>query len=448
LFTKSSVASVALANRELLLILGLAFVVRLTALGPVHAGGYTSDEREYSSMAHRLAGGGEFVDSNGERSTRSPLFPFALAGILKSFGGRLIIPELVGCVLGTLVVLLVYLLGMSVWNMRQAALISAGVTAVYPGLVIYSALLQTETLYIVFFLLALLAASRAAKAPAGLTMITLGIVGGLAALTRAVFAGFFPLLLLLILWERRHAWRSSLAPLVLALVVFCLVLAPWTARNYAVHHAVIPISSGGGNSLLTGNNPFATGTWRTAEGFDLWYEARAREMGVEDVDRLPEVQKSTLSGKIALDYIFSHPLEVARLLVKKSYVYWIYPITHSDSDIPVQAVAVGCDFILLLGSVLGILAAGNQGAWRMPLYVAMFFFFVTQVVLHAEARFRLPVVPLLGVLFGGGLASLIDGGGAHTLISPGRTRTAFGAAALLITAIYVLTGVLFVTGSL
>jgi hypothetical protein len=279
-------------------------------------------------------------------------------------------------------------------------------------------------------------------------MVILGVVGGLAALTRAVFAGFFPILLLLLWRERKEARRSSFFPLALASMVFCLVLAPWTARNYVIHHAVIPISSGGGNALLTGNNPFATGTWRTAEGFDLWYEARARELGVASVDRIPEVEKSALSGKIAREYMLSHPLDVLRLLIKKSYIFWIYPITHSDSNIPVQAVAVGCDFILLLGSLLGILVSGSQGVWRVPLYAAMIFFFLTQVVLHAEARFRLPIVPVLALFFGGGLSLLTSGMGVRAFLSPRKRRAAFVAAVLLITAVYVLTGVLFIGGSI
>src|SRR5262245_58247735 len=87
-----------------------SFVLRMAVVPIIHQYGYKSDEAEYISMARNMAHGGAFVDTNGERSARSPLFSIALAGIFTLTGDSLIIPHLLLCLLGTLVVALSYLL--------------------------------------------------------------------------------------------------------------------------------------------------------------------------------------------------------------------------------------------------------------------------------------------------------------------------------------------------
>jgi 4-amino-4-deoxy-L-arabinose transferase-like glycosyltransferase len=436
------------SHSTLVLITCVALGARLSFFMPVHAQGYTSDEREYVSMARQLVDSKDFIDSNGERSTRAPLFPLFLAGLFKATGGSVIIAQLVGCILGTIVVVLGYLLSMQVWNDRQAALVAAALIAVYPGLVIYSGLLQTETLYIAFFLLALWFAYRTMDNTRSLTLAGLGLVSGLAALTRVVYLGFFPLLLALLLWKRRTNGAPGGGKVVLALALFCVVTAPWTIRNYEIHHALVPISSGGGNSLLTGSNPYATGTWRVEEGFEQWYSEQAKGFGVADVTALSETERSELSGRIAREYIRTHPLDVLRLVMKKAHILLVYPITHSDSLVPLQALAVGFDFLLVLGAAVGIVASFRGRGRPGIIYASIVFFVLVQLVFHSESRFRLPLLPLVCMLFGVGIATVVDKDRLKELFSVKENTYGVLAAVTLVMVVYVLTGVLFLKGSL
>jgi 4-amino-4-deoxy-L-arabinose transferase-like glycosyltransferase len=402
-----NIAAFLRSHRELLFIVGVALFVRLAAVIPVHAGGYTSDEKEYVSMGRHLAHGGSFIDSNGERSTRAPLLPYALALIDRWLGESLVLPHIMGALIGTAIVILGYVLSMRVLGDHASALIASGVIAVYPGLMIYAGMLQTETLYTAFLLLAFLFAYRIIDSGSWKDSVALGIVSGLASLTRVVFVGFLPLLLVMIWWEKR--WEGKAALLLLyACVVWMVVLAPWTIRNYTIYHAWIPVSSGGGNTLLTGNNPFATGTWKSEAGFEEWYRQKALEHGVQNVERLNELQHSDVSRTIALEYMKDHPLKVLVLAMKKAYIFWIYPIAHTDSNVPLQAAIALVDGILLFGVAIGCVAIWDERSRLMPIYGAIIFFFITQVVLHAEARFRLPLVPLLCLVFGQGSSLVLD----------------------------------------
>jgi hypothetical protein len=434
-------------DRDVTFILAVALAVRIAAILPVHAGGYTSDEREYIAMSRTLAEGGEFIDSNGERSTRAPLFPYVLSTVARLFGPTLIVPHLLGCLLGALSVMLVYQLSIHIWAARQPALIAAAATAIYPGLVIYSTLLQTEILYIVFVLTTLLAVYRWADEGGIMSAVLIGIAAGCAALTRAVFFGFIPLLFLLGWALRRNAERK-VVDICLAVAACLIVLLPWSIRNYSIYHAIVPVSTGGGNSLLNGNNPFATGTWRVEEGFDEWYRQQAGEHGVVDITRLNEVERSSLSGTIAGEYITHHPWETIQRALTKAHIFLVYPIAHTDSDTPVQLMAVGADVILLMGVGLGLAVLPSTRGKMLLLGIAILFFFLVQVILHAEARFRLPLIPFLCLFFGWGGKVVAGRGGLKEILVQGRARRMVVTFSVAVGLVYGWTTWLFIKGSI
>lgn len=433
-------------DKALLVILAFALISRLVSMGPFHTGGYTSDEREYLKLAKTVASGQGFVDSNGEKSKRSPLYPIALGYLFRFFGGSLWLPHVIGCLLGTLIVALGYMLCMNLWDDRQVALFAAGAVAVYPGLVIYSGLLQTETLYIVFTLLAFVSAFKLTRSSNTVQGVLLGITSGLAALTRAVFLGFFPLLLSLTAWRRWNNDIRKILPVALALALFLLILMPWTVRNYGVHSTLVPISSWGGESLLIGNNPFATGTWSVKQGFNEWFKEEAARFGVADIGTLSEIGRRDLDRSIALDYIRTYPLHSIQLAVKKGFIFLVYPITSSDSYLPAQAAAVAFDFLLYVGAAIGFVATWDNRRRLVPLYVAFLFFGLVQVVLHSEARYRLPLVPLICLFFGWGAVILMDRARRLEFFTNRKLRIAAGALISSIVLVYCFTGWLFWEG--
>lgn len=383
--------------------MALAFFVRLLLVPFFHERGYTSDETEYISLARSLAAGNEFVDSNGAYSIRAPLFPYWLGFLFRVFGENIPLAHVINSLAGAALVPLVFHCGVQLFANAGAALVASVLVAIHPGLVIYSTLLQTETLYTVLLMLAFIALLDLYDTPTFRAALAFGFAAGLASLTRAVSVGLFPLLILALLVSKRQAITSILPKAVVAILAWCLALAPWTLRNYAVHEKVVPVSSGGGSSLLTGNNPYATGTWRVKSGFDEWLAGQARMRGVENIHELPEYEASSLEGRIAAAFIVENPWMAAKLAAKKAYIFWVFPITNSDSYLPPQFVAVMFDAMFYLLAGVGLVATRKLQPHLIPVYLAIAFYFCIHVVLHSEARFRLPVVPLLAL--SGGVAS-------------------------------------------
>lgn len=379
-------------NRRLLIVAAVAWALRLAAVIPVHAEGPTSDERDYLRLAARVAGGESFVDGDGEYSKRAPLLPLVLGTVQRIAGDALWPQYLLNAFLGALVVLLVGRLALDIWKNETVAAAAAWGSALYPGLVIYGAVLQTETLYIVLLLLACTLAVRLRDGAGVGTAAVLGLVGGLAALTRAAFLPFFLLLAIPAASGPGGGVRRFREPAI-ALGVFLLVLAPWTWRNYRVHEAFVPVSSVSGQLFLIGNNPYATGTWSTRPGFDAWYRAEAAKRGVEDPGIRQEVERDRLAARIGTDYVLAHPGEAVRGVVRKAHIFWVYPITHSDPAVPLQGVAVLADALLYLAALFGAVRMTGGRRRLLPVVAAIAFFFGLSLVLHAEARYRLPLVP-------------------------------------------------------
>jgi 4-amino-4-deoxy-L-arabinose transferase-like glycosyltransferase len=383
-------------------------IIRLLSLQPVHSNGYTSDESEYIRVAKTLEEGKEFIDSNGEYSTRAPLFPFWLSGVFRIAGEGLTIPLILNCLLGVFLIYLLYSLCLEMTGLQTESLIAAGAVAASPGLITYSVLLQSETLSLMFFLTALLFAFRFTKSSSILDAVVVGICCGFAALTRAVFLGYFPALLLLMWFMRQKKNIPAPRPLVAAAILFVMVLGPWTIRNYSLHHRIIPVSSGGGNSLLTGNNPFATGTWRAEPGFSEWFRQQAAENGVADVDALSETERSSLAGTIAVEYMMSHPLDIMSLMVKKAHILLIYPVTGIETSSAGQGMAVIFDYFFYVVSAAGLLWLRKRRESMILITGTACYFIILHLILHAESRFRLPVVLPLCIFAGVGVKLLFD----------------------------------------
>lgn len=435
------------AHRDVLFIALVAFILRLSTVVPLHEQGYTSDEKEYIALAVKLSHGEPFRDSNGERSTKAPLWPFLLAMLFKLFGEGLFVPHVLNCAAGALAIPLGFSLAMEATGDRRVALAGAAVMALYPGLIIYATVLQTETLYIALLLWAVLWLARAQKETSWRNGLMLGLVAGLAALIRAVFIGFFPVMLLMLLWMRRNAPRTAALTIGAAFLMWCAVLAPWTIRNYALHGAFVPVSSWGGISLLLGNNPYSTGTWSSKPGFNEWVEKNAEQRGLH-LAQTNEIERSALGRALALEFVTEHPMDALSLTVKKLYMYAVYPIAHSDTATALQAVCVAADIMLYLLAGLGVVALGNARRTCASWFVAIMFFTATHVLMHVEARYRLPLVPFIALLAGSGVTLLMDTQRLRAFLHIRRHRWIVGAWVMVVAMVYAYTGWLFLSGKL
>lgn len=180
-----------------------------------------------------------FVWSTGIRDAASaghpPLWIFTLAP-LAEFG--LLTPttaRLMSCLAGAAAV---FLVGLVAWRMagERAGLLAAAFAAVYPAWLFADASGMAESLYAALVAGAVLALLAVRADPRLRHAVMLGVLVGLAALTRTEGLLLLPFVALPFLWRRRRA-------LAVASLTAALVVVPWTIRNAIVLDRFVPVST-------------------------------------------------------------------------------------------------------------------------------------------------------------------------------------------------------------
>lgn len=187
-------------------------------------------------------------------SNYAPGLPLLIGGLFEITGsdsGRT--ARVVLALLASLAIPLGFLLGRRLAG-ENAGLVGAGLIAFYPTLIGDSGMLLTEslagTLLIGAVMMLLVARDRSRVYLWGLA----GILFGLTAMVRPEYLGIL-LVIALVSWLVRPSGslsRNAIGPAALVLGAV-LVITPWTARNLFDEGRLIPLSTGGGQTLFSGS---------------------------------------------------------------------------------------------------------------------------------------------------------------------------------------------------
>jgi len=380
----------------LIFIFFLAFILRLAYAFSERIRPF-ADAAHYHRFAISISSGKGYFEKEektageyGEALNWPPFYPFFLALAYKIMGHKYTAVWIIQALLGALSCVWVYFLAKAIFNQR-VAVFSAFIAAVYFDLIIYSAMLLTETLYIflilVFFLLFLKKRYVAA-----------GVLAGLSALTRPIIMIFY---LFLFFWEWR---REKTAKVCWFLLLLLLTIMPWIARNYFVYHRLLPITAGWDN-LWSGNNPRANG-----------------ENILPRENDIPNPEGTYLSFndhalKEAVAFILGHPGRVFLLVLRKLSIFfslvrinawWLYTNSSGISGIILSAalsfLLSSCIFLLGIAGVVFSWRQNSRGKSLLRYFILLCL--LSLIPFYFNVRFRLPVYPFL-IIFMGYLLSVL-----------------------------------------
>ena len=182
---------------------------------------------------------------------RLPGYPFFIAAIYSVFGhGNNTAVRVAQAVVDTGTCILIALVAFT-WTIRderkhRAALIALALAAVCPFTAIYVATILTEVLTNFLAVSMVLTATFAFKATARkraiVWWIVTGLIAAIAVLFRpdsGLFAAAIGLTLMLSSWRR---FREATLYAAIFSIAFCLVLVPWTIRNWRLFHVFQPLA--------------------------------------------------------------------------------------------------------------------------------------------------------------------------------------------------------------
>jgi 4-amino-4-deoxy-L-arabinose transferase-like glycosyltransferase len=357
------------------------------------------DGREFHLLANVLAQTGRYLQPfqylylhhTVPTTEKPPLYPALLA--LPSWLGldSYAAHRVVSCLLGAAAVVLIGLLGRRVGGDR-IGLLAGSIAAVYPALWMLDASLRSESLYLPLIALVLLLAYAR-------RFVWLGVVLGLAALTRSEALLLLPLLLVFLP-------RPRLRPALVAVGCCFLVIAPWLARNWITFDQPTAISTNEGG-LLAGANCHSAyytqliGTWACFPHNDLaWGENEA-------------VISDHLRSR-ALHYVGDHAGRVPAVVGVRVLRVWdlwsprsasAFEARIADRHMDAQRAAVASLYLLVPFAVAGAVVLRRRREPLGILIAPIVFVTLVAALSYGSTRFRVAAEPSIVVLGSVGLAA-------------------------------------------
>jgi 4-amino-4-deoxy-L-arabinose transferase-like glycosyltransferase len=404
-------------------ILALACVLRTAvAVAAVARNTYEQpDTNTYLVPAMSLVTHGRFESNGAPELARTPGYPVFLA-VAELLGDMVLVTLGLQVLLGTLTVWWVARLARAMGTGPTVAALAAGLYAVEPLAVIYTAKVMTESLFVAAVVAMLLLFTVWTVSGRLHTLIAAAALLAVACFVRPVLYYAPPLLAGVagvVAWRRHGRGARALVPAVLFFAVATVPLAAWQARNVRVAGytgfsaitdvnllyyraaAVVALRSGqqieevqrtwnhAGHDVLTGRDPATRASERSSNYRDM--RARARNILVNDP---AAVFRVTLAG-------------LARTMVGPGTAEWALLAGVTESPGPRLLVTVLLSVFLF--PVLALAAVGLYSRrWDVmaagPALATSTYLLVVSAGAEAYSRFRHPLMPVLCIFAASGAA--------------------------------------------
>ncbi|GAB4572204.1 MAG: hypothetical protein Kow0077_10930 [Anaerolineae bacterium] len=409
------------ARRWLVLILFGALAARLAFIG-LAGHTLTLQASGYDTYAVNIMSGHgytRFEDRTAD-SDLPPLYIFFLVGVYSTLGRSAVNVALVQTLFDLVTITLVYLIGRRAFpHSALPGLLGAAFTAFYPYMLFQDLSTNDTAIFTMLLMAGVYGAFRVADALAAnhtggalRWAVFIGVVYGLAALTKTVVVLMLPWLALW--WWRRGGFGRAFVVSAVAGLVLAAVVAPWAVRNSLLHGTLVLTSTNDGSNLHQGNNPLAAEY--LANGWDVQW------LSFDMPEGLNEIEQAAWHREQALKWLRENPDQWVRHFGQKFLTLWNPQITpYSVPPIERTSAAFVDDAVyqyetplfqlartvhvvyyapLLALAVAGLTLAVRQGQAVGPLMAVLLTITLAYVIFHPSTRYRMPADPAVFLLAG------------------------------------------------
>jgi glycerol uptake facilitator-like aquaporin len=384
---------------------------------------YEPDSAGYITLAVNMLAGKGFVNQSGQADTlRTPGYPLLILPFLWAkldIKYLILFQHLVRISLIIAAAIAAYALS----GQRRQALLSGLVLSIDLPFLKSANNLLTEIMFSAVLALVLLLLWRDAKqsAGAGMQQALAGLLSGTLVLIRPVALLFFvPAAAWILLARTRKQWRAAL----LFIVSFAVAPLLWSARNYR-QTGYFTVSSISGFSMMQER---AAGVLAIDEPGDFYGNLEKHQHELENAacrhwemlgrgcSQVSMPEKSRYYSQVGVRTVLEHPIAYSKLAARG---LGMTMLTGSPASL---AKLTGINFnraakLLLLYTAPAFLLSllGLSGYWRanrdffwMAALTCMYFVGISAGA-ESFARFRVPILPIYGILIANGTTLMIDG---------------------------------------
>lgn len=372
----------------------------------------TSDAGWYFNQAMGLARGVGYAEGGVPTAYWPPGYPLALSLIFKIFSPSLLAAQLFNIACAVASAWLVLDLGRRAFSSEVTGRAALLLLAIYPNSIGYIPLLFTETFYTALLLGGcwIIVVCRGLK-----RLFLAGVLFGIATLVKAQSLVVIPMIFLVsVLREQAESrnYKKMVMEIALTIVFAAFIVFPWSYRNHQVFGEWIAVSTNGGMTLLTGNNPSARGDYTPD---DPLVTSIPRTVATQvEVDREAKRRAINWITSNPEKFIGLIPLKIFRLWAPDGesewfwqrgfkaydrYEFW-FRVVRVVNQVYYVALIVG---FLIAGYLLfsGWLKAPKSKIdwWALPYFVALFPTAIA-VVFSGQSRFHFPIMPFIMMVNG------------------------------------------------
>ncbi len=310
-------------------------------------------------------------------------------------------------VIGSLTCVLIWFVGRRLFHHTpMIAAVAALAGTLYGPLIFFDGEVLPATLATFLNLAGLVLLLRCQDKPSATRYALAGVVFGLSALTVATVLTFVLAAAAFVWLDTR--WQYALAQRIRWPLAFlfgvALVITPVTLRNVFIGGDGVLISSNAGINFWVGNNAGYDDAVSIRPGWE-WDDLLARPRLEAHLERPSSA--SDFFMRESWEYIRAQPLDYARLLARKAFLFWHGEEIGRNQDIyfwrnysPILATTLWKSLIAfpfgLVGplALVGLVVAVRQRGISLPVTFVIVYT-LSVVAFFIMARYRVPLIPLL-----------------------------------------------------
>ena len=382
----------------------------------------------YHELATNLVEGNgyRFYPETAKTLTREPGYPIFLAGLQMTFGGSFTVVKITNVMLALATAWLLMQLTkriLAVTETQNALLVIAPpiLFLCHPGTLMAESRGGVEMMFAFLITLLMLTVIKAVDSNRWLDYLISGIVLGITVCVRSTPMLFpFVVLAYLLIFERKRVSKGmalrNIAVMILAMFV---VLSPWIARNYSLTGKFVPTASVLGVSAQAGQyinthlfegRPF----WlldreasrerdRQAEALGYPFEDGKEGYYQTFYNTDDEMKFSKyLFGTVVQEYR-KYPGLFVRCVAQNALNFWFagktWAATAANVVVQLPYIVLG-----LIGTFLGMRSKSARELGLLALFIG--YIMAVHLPILAQARYSVPLIPLLSIPASIGLVAL------------------------------------------
>jgi hypothetical protein len=318
-------------------------------------------------------------------------------------GPSVLAGQIANLICAALVFAITTMLGTSLFRDQMVGRAAVLLLMLYPNQIAYVPLLSTEIFYELTLLLGIYLLMRERL----LSALLAGLVFGVATLTKtqSIFLPGFILFGVFITSPSRRSFLALTKTMCAMYVTTMLVIVPWSCRNYMVFDAFIPVSTNGGWTLLTGNNPEANGDYtpNTVLAQGLTHDPAEQVT----MDRLARTRAVSWIKQNPIEFLLLMPKKLVRLWVPDGEAEWFYQrgFEHYDANVllfrAVRVLNQAYYFVILLLALPSVWLLLRKRDTARPWATAgvglCAYFSLISLVFSGQSRLHFSLMPFIAI---------------------------------------------------